>query len=150
MLSDILCCYDATILVIRGKHEGQGKSHVLIIVVGQHDEVCIRGNYILLQLALQAQWHHRVLQVWVDVNYEVLICWCLNFHAEGSVAHPLELIARRYAVTTIPPSLLLFFDLEAGRSTITHKHFYFILGELGILNWRVKSLIVTKEFFVNI
>ena len=53
-------CHDATILVFRGKHERQGESHVLIMVVRQHDEVCVRGNYILLQLTLQAQWHHGV------------------------------------------------------------------------------------------
>ena len=127
ILSDIMRCHDATILVFRGKHERQGESHVLIMVVRQHDEVCVRGNYILLQLTLQAQWHHGVWQVWVDVNYEVLIGSRLDFQAKGCITHPLKLVAGRYVATTTSPSLLLFFDLleAAGRRSLnTQKHMF--------------------------
>ena len=83
MLSNILSCHDATFLVFRGKHERQSELHVQIVVVSEHDEVSICRNDTLLQFTLQTLWHHGILQVWVDVNYEALICLRLYFHTKG-------------------------------------------------------------------
>ena len=149
ILSDSLRCHDATVLIFRGEHKRQGESHVLIVVVSKHYEVCIRGNNILLQLALQAKWHHRVLEVWVDVNYEVIICSRLNSHTKGWVSHPLNLITRRYVVATLSPSLLLFFDLEPRRSAWAYKHSTLFSEFLFYFNCSVtsRSIVEDREFY---
>ena len=58
---------------------------MLVVGVGKEDEVCIGGHDLALELATQADRHHWVRQVRVEVDDE-LAAWPLDAEAEAGLA----------------------------------------------------------------